>query len=494
MAIDRYTFPFPPERYNNIIPFTYRDGLTYIQVLSSLREWLLETLIPHVDGEIERLANLTADQIDALVGAVSAAETARDAAVATATALAGMHATVTQLRDEATAAAEASLASSGSAETARQAAVAARQAAEAVAAGLSSDSVVRAVLGQAGGESRTYLDGLYEPTAVKIAPLMDDAPVTDALDALYARKAPVRNIMVAIGSSNAEGAGDSVPGLVAADLGMTLKNHAQSGGAFANDSFLSQLTNARDNATFNNADVGFVLILDASNDVRAKVSGTHARARTVFQSAKSWFPNARILVVPVLWPPNPRDDASLAGVGGYQDVWPELLVRNDKEIIEAARAEKIEVALHSPDWHAGNTAWQVPGEVHFTQSGRWRTAEFILAHLRGESTDFVGEWLAITNTNGSTGTMRSIRTNQVITVSGTVTTGTAASGAPPMSDVGVVALRDRPSGFAQITGYLNSTSVSVPVMIYWNGTMRLWGNHASGTTVLFSGSYDRAAG
>lgn len=44
-------FPDRLRPYNPITPFTYRDGLTYLQVLESLREWLMESLIPHVDAE-----------------------------------------------------------------------------------------------------------------------------------------------------------------------------------------------------------------------------------------------------------------------------------------------------------------------------------------------------------------------------------------------------------------------------------------------------------
>ena len=54
MGIDLSTLPgYRP--YTNIQPFTVRDGATYLLVLEGMREWLRDTLVPHVDKEISEL-------------------------------------------------------------------------------------------------------------------------------------------------------------------------------------------------------------------------------------------------------------------------------------------------------------------------------------------------------------------------------------------------------------------------------------------------------
>ena len=56
MGIDLSTLPgYRP--YTNIQPFTVRDGATYLLVLEGLREWLRDTLVPHVDKEISELVS-----------------------------------------------------------------------------------------------------------------------------------------------------------------------------------------------------------------------------------------------------------------------------------------------------------------------------------------------------------------------------------------------------------------------------------------------------
>lgn len=55
MGIDLTTLPnYRP--YTNIQPFTVRDGATYLLVLEGMREWLRDTLVPHLDKEINELA------------------------------------------------------------------------------------------------------------------------------------------------------------------------------------------------------------------------------------------------------------------------------------------------------------------------------------------------------------------------------------------------------------------------------------------------------
>lgn len=45
-------FPWRLQPYNNITPFTIRDGESYLETLELLRQWLRETLTPYVDATI----------------------------------------------------------------------------------------------------------------------------------------------------------------------------------------------------------------------------------------------------------------------------------------------------------------------------------------------------------------------------------------------------------------------------------------------------------
>lgn len=54
MPIPMFNYPnFRP--YSNVQPFTVRDGATYLMTLEGLRDWIRDTLVPHLDSEIEGL-------------------------------------------------------------------------------------------------------------------------------------------------------------------------------------------------------------------------------------------------------------------------------------------------------------------------------------------------------------------------------------------------------------------------------------------------------
>lgn len=57
-------FPNRLRPYTNITPFTYRDGLTYLEVLESLREWIRNDLVKHLDIENDELVEQFNNAID----------------------------------------------------------------------------------------------------------------------------------------------------------------------------------------------------------------------------------------------------------------------------------------------------------------------------------------------------------------------------------------------------------------------------------------------
>lgn len=74
-------FPVQMRPYNNITPFTYRDGLTYLEVLESLRTWLRDNLVPFLDSEITALTDDFTEQVVNLMTSVDLALTSQATAI-----------------------------------------------------------------------------------------------------------------------------------------------------------------------------------------------------------------------------------------------------------------------------------------------------------------------------------------------------------------------------------------------------------------------------
>ena len=90
MSIPMVNYPnFRP--YSNVQPFTVRDGATYLLTLEALKDWIGDTLVPHVDAEISGLEGSWETQITAM-------QTVLEAAILEVTTIAGsMGETLTQL-------------------------------------------------------------------------------------------------------------------------------------------------------------------------------------------------------------------------------------------------------------------------------------------------------------------------------------------------------------------------------------------------------------
>lgn len=65
MTINGYVAPVPvrTRATPNITPFTYRDGLSYLQVLEELRKWLRDVLVPEFGGIVEYVDDQIADML-----------------------------------------------------------------------------------------------------------------------------------------------------------------------------------------------------------------------------------------------------------------------------------------------------------------------------------------------------------------------------------------------------------------------------------------------
>lgn len=127
-------FTRPGAIINNITPFTYRDGITYLEYLESLKDYLIEVVVPFIDESFDSLENKWADDMVEIIAAVNSA-----LAVQTADNAAQMQALTDYVN------AQVQLIINDAIEV--------------------QDPVVAGIVGDTGSETRIALDGLYAKDA-----------------------------------------------------------------------------------------------------------------------------------------------------------------------------------------------------------------------------------------------------------------------------------------------------------------------------------------
>jgi len=68
-------FPAGLHNYTNITPFTYRDGMSFLEKVESLQNWLYTILVPHIDGEMSSFETAWNDEVTSLIATVNTALT-----------------------------------------------------------------------------------------------------------------------------------------------------------------------------------------------------------------------------------------------------------------------------------------------------------------------------------------------------------------------------------------------------------------------------------
>lgn len=226
-----------------------------------------------------------------------------------------------------------------------------------------------------------------------------DVYTTSAADSKFALKTEVpetvtSNIIVTMGDSYADGLGaNKWPNKLIGMLpGWTLRNYAVSGAGWnvSGKLFIDQLNTAIADTTLDKNRVGIVLVAGGRNDI---MDASIAKARTVaFVSlARASFPNARIMVVPMLW-----HNAAMNGAGR---------VKASGVLAGAAEAgaESINWAW---TWNMGNTSNFPSGDVHPNETGAQVIASYMASAIRGSYSGRTEAWYQ--NNGGSNGASLSI--------------------------------------------------------------------------------------
>ena len=318
-----------------------------------------------------------------------------------------------------------------------------------------------------GVELRSALRPEEIPLASITADRFSPTAIEDALPARYQSHPNA----VFIGDSNTADA-NHWPKAVCDLQGWTLRNFAVGGSAFihATDSFLTQLQRARDSAAFTNASVGQVFISSPSNDIRAGHSIASA-VGPVFDLAKSAFPNAKIHVLPALWPANPQ------AIAGYSTAhWTSL-----RTVVELLRVQAGRVGAGFMDeswtWLLGETAMMIAGEVHYNAAGHAEIARRVNLYLAGGWVQSRTPWTQVApmssyytvQPNSGWRAASVQRTGDSVVLDGNIRASNSTSVG---SDYAVVPIGFRPAYTTEITGRVAAGTAPVPITVYPSGEIR----------------------
>ena len=236
---------------------------------------------------------------------------------------------------------------------------------------------------------------------------------------------------VFLGTSNVALTTSTWPATLCARMGWTERNFAKGSTGFDQadwsnaNKFPEQMTAAINDPSFNNSDVGYVFVADGGNDARNDKTVTTA-ATTVFNAAKTAFPNAKIICVPMLWGPNAE----------YNDLplnW-NRMSRVVKELRQVCLDLNVPFIEDTWTWHHGNTAAMIAGEVHYNATGNKIIADRVQQFIQKGDATPVLDWVPVPARAGyataATGSSRGLsvsRRGSVVHIDGVMRTTAAAS-------------------------------------------------------------------
>ena len=309
----------------------------------------------------------------------------------------------------------------------------------------------------------TILDGLDARFSA-----INSAYTKTESDIRFVKSADANKHAIFIGSSNV-----TIEALWTADLcnemGWIHHNYAVGGGGFtfgAPYAFSNQVARAIADNNYDHDKVGFVMVVDAGNDIR-NMHTTVGYADPLWTQIRSEFPNAEIYCVPVLW-----------GITADNLISERMLnlTKVVDELRDSCLANGVHFINNSWTWHYDKSSWMSAGTVHYTANGYALIKNMIKAYLRGDDTirnmgrvllPSAGAKIANLAVYGS-------RTDNIVTLNGTFKTN-GASETYFESGVPLIAvpegLRPREAIFASMLAY-NQTIYNVQIQPY--GDMLSW--------------------
>lgn len=168
-----------------------------------------------------------------------------------------------------------------------------------------------------------------------------------------------------------------------------VKNYAVTGAGFnvSGKTFTDQINNAYSAPAIDNDNVAIIIIGGGRNDV-ATTSQMKGYASSTFSNARTKFPKARIISVPMLW--------HNAGMDMYGR-------QKAAGVAEAAAANGVENVDWAWTWNIGNDSNFSSGDIHPNANGAKVIATYMASAIRGT---YTGRYEAAT-VNSSNGHVRS---------------------------------------------------------------------------------------
>jgi lysophospholipase L1-like esterase len=301
-----------------------------------------------------------------------------------------------------------------------------------------------------------------------------------------------------VGSSNVPHGPNGWPQMICDELGLECVNEAIGGTSYTSpNSFLTQLTTMRDEHTEEQrAAFRYIFVGDASNNARGNEAyGVVApAARTLYTFAQQNFPNAELVVLPMVWPADTARYAP-AIIGGYDSRWNASAIRMMAAQRDAL-ADYVGVlfAEESQSWLTGrNDLMTADGDVHPNALGNALIARYMLRVLQGEQiTGRSQGWKAATPNPGyalgDTGRrdLSFYREGWTVHYEGSVSAQQAFANP---SDWAVAPYGLRPTFLVPAYARWGTTVNRAPVEIWPNGTVRVSESGPAGQIIHLNGSY-----
>lgn len=349
--------------------------------------------------------------------------------------------------------------------------------------------------------SYPWLDAAPRPgSRVVLLPVGRSFVIAGALDATATLTAPVRAVFV--GNSNATNARpnatDNWPTALCAARNWTQHNYAQDFRSFMS-SPVNYLTLAQDAVAGMTLEqrlqVEWAFVADGSSDARddRTYADVLARAGQVYSTLRAGFPNARLVVLPMVWP---ADSQRYTG-GSYTGATPGRVPMIALAMKEALQPYPGSIFIdNSWTWLTQRTDLMIAtNDVHPNAQGHRRIAALVERAIRGESIRDFGQWTppaSLTTdfgTSNGSGTpinrtrgLAARREGWDVELLGGIWTGVAKSG----SSITVATLADglKPPYTVPKMGIMTGSNALVPVEIWPDGTIRVYGNFAANQGVV----------
>lgn len=284
--------------------------------------------------------------------------------------------------------------------------------------------------------------------------------------------------------------------------GYTIHNHAISGSGFTENGygFSKQIDDAYASiGAAEAANVGYVFFGDFSNDVRSVPAPATFRGwvASALRNARTKFPNARVIILPLIWPAYMNDHVPDA-FASFKYLWGPSL----HNLVERARYEahawRCEFVEDSWTWMTGHTDWmQAMKDVHPNATGYTEVARWMAAYMRGESTTPTSPWFEAVPAD--TSYYELVNVNSFQRLGGYVKGWTAhISGAiaskgstGPVSDFARFTDKwIRPIDNKMLSGDAwGIDRAAIPVTMWGNGTVRANYTIPSASTLFITGTY-----